>query len=71
MSEVEGSDSRDVGKMGELRVLQRKSHREYEKAVRLLQWRNVGEIGQHPIARATAPLLSLNIQCYFIAAGYP
>ena len=35
VSEAEGSDSRDVGKMGELRTLQRKNHREYEKAAEI------------------------------------
>ena len=32
MSEIEASDSRDIGKMAELRIRQRKNHREYEKA---------------------------------------
>lgn len=36
VSDVEGSDSGDGGKMGELRVLQRKeNHRKYEKAAEI------------------------------------
>lgn len=35
VSEVERSDSRDVEKMGVLRMLQRKNHREYKKAAEI------------------------------------
>lgn len=35
VSEVEGSDRRGIGKMGELRIMQRKSPREYEKAAEI------------------------------------
>lgn len=66
-----GGDSRDVGKMGELRILQRKSHGGGRRLLRSLQQRNAQEVGQNPVTRATAPLLSFNIQCYLIAAGYP